>query len=102
MSNSSQDQADVPIPHNLLKRIWGLRRWRRLSSVILRRLRLSSLFTIKTNGVLLYFHPAVWPIQLWEDPNIFNQDTEFFRRYLRAGDFVVDCGANVGLLSLVA
>ena len=70
--------------------------------MVLRRLHLSHLFTIRTSGIRMRFFPAVWAINLWEDPDVFRQDTEFFRRWLRPGDNVVDCGANVGLLTLVA
>jgi FkbM family methyltransferase len=86
---------------SLLERLWGLRRPRRLASVILRRIKLSHLFTIHTNGVVLRFFPAVWNRNLWENPNIFSADTTFLRRYLRPGDTLVDGGANVGLITLV-
>jgi FkbM family methyltransferase len=85
-----------------ISRLWGLRRPRRLASVVLRRLGLSHLFTIHTNGIRLRFFPAVWTINLWETPDIFSCDTELLRRWLRPGDVFVDCGANVGLMTLVA
>jgi FkbM family methyltransferase len=85
----------------LIRRVWGLRRPRRLASVLLRRLHLSHFFTITTSGVRLRFFPAVWTINLWETPDIFRVDTELLRCWLRAGDVLVDCGANVGLLTLV-
>src|SRR5437660_7594111 len=85
----------------LLRRIWELRRPRRLASVLLRRLHLSHFFTITTSGIRLRFFPAVWTINLWETPDIFRVDTELLSRWLRPGDVLVDCGANVGLLTLV-
>lgn len=87
--------------HPLLARIWGLRNPRRLSSVVLRRFGLSHLFTIQTSGIRLRFFPAAWTITLWESPDFFTGDTELLRRWLRRGDVLVDCGANVGLLTLV-
>jgi FkbM family methyltransferase len=87
---------------DLLNRIWGLRKWRRLTSVVLRRLRISHLFTIRTSGIELRFYPAVWNFNLWENPDIFKADTGFLYRYLRPGNTVVDLGANVGLITLVA
>jgi len=88
--------------HSFLSRVWGLRRPRRLSSVILRRLRLSHHFTIRTSGIRLRFFNAVWTQNLWENPDFFRRDTRLFRRWLRPGDTVIDCGANVGLLTLVS
>jgi FkbM family methyltransferase len=85
----------------LLTRIWGLRRPRRLSSAVLRRLGLSHLFTIRTSGIRLRFFPAVWTMNLWERPDFFHRDTDLLRRWLRPGDVLVDCGANVGLLTNV-
>lgn len=89
------------LTRSLIRRMWGLRRPRRLASVLLRRFHLSQFFTIRTNGIRLRFFPAVWTINLWEAPDIFNRDTELLRRWLRPGDVLVDCGANVGLLTLV-
>lgn len=86
---------------SLMQRIWGLRRPRRLSSVVLRRLRISHLFTYETSGVKLKFFPAIWNINLWEDREMFRNDTELLRRWLRPGDVMVDCGANIGLLTLI-
>lgn len=86
---------------SLLHRLWGLRKPRRLSSVLLRRLRLSRFFTLESSGVRMKFFPAVWPALLWEQPDFFVRDTELLRRWLRPGDVMIDCGANVGLLTLV-
>jgi FkbM family methyltransferase len=85
-----------------LIRLWGLRRPRRLASVLLRRLGISHLFTMRAHGIRLRFFPAVWTINLWEAPEMFGSDTELLRRWLRPGDVFVDCGANVGLMTLVA
>ncbi|HEY6140693.1 MAG TPA: FkbM family methyltransferase [Thermoanaerobaculia bacterium] len=85
-----------------IQRLWGLRRPRRLASVVLRRIGLSRFFTIHTSGIRLRFFPAVWCNILWETPDYFRRDTGLLRRYLRPGDTVVDCGANVGLLTLVS
>lgn len=85
----------------LARRIWGLRKPRRLASVVLRRLHLSHFFTIETSGIRLRFFPAVWTNLLWEQPEYFRRDTELLKRWLRPGDVLLDCGANVGLLTLV-
>jgi FkbM family methyltransferase len=87
--------------HSLLSRIWGLRRPRRLASAVLRRLGLSHYLTIRTSGIRLRFFPAVWTAMLWEQPDFFRRDTDLLRRWLRPGDILVDCGANVGLLAIV-
>jgi FkbM family methyltransferase len=86
----------------LLKRIWGLRKWRRFTSVLLRRLRISHLFRMRVGSISLVFHPAALTIRLWEDPGRYDFDVGFFRAYLRPGDTCIDAGANVGLLTLTA
>src|SRR4026207_1158791 len=91
-----------PVVPDWIIRLWGLRRPRRLASVLLRRLGVSHLFTIRAHGIRLRFFPAVWTINLWETPGMFSRDTELVRRWLRPGDVFVDCGANVGLMTLVA
>jgi FkbM family methyltransferase len=87
---------------NLLERLWALRKWKRLTSVLLRHLRISHLFTVHTSGIRIRFYPTVWNINLWENPETFKDDTDFLYQYLRSGDTVVDLGANIGLISLVA
>jgi FkbM family methyltransferase len=86
---------------SLRSRIWGLRKPRRLASVVLRRLGVSHLFTLRTTGIRLRFFPAVWTTMLWERPDFFKRDTSLLQRWLRPGDVLVDCGANVGLLAIV-
>jgi FkbM family methyltransferase len=65
-------------------------------------LRISHLFTIPTSGIELKFYPAVWNMHLWENPDQFKEDIGLLYRYLRPGNTVVDLGANVGLITLVA
>jgi len=86
----------------LLRRIWGLRKWRRLTSVLLRRLGISHLFRIRVGSISLLFHPAALTIRLWEDSGRYDADIGFFRAYLRQGDTCIDAGANLGLLTLTA
>jgi FkbM family methyltransferase len=83
-------------------RFWGLRKWRHLTSVVLRRLGISKYFKIHVDSITLIFHPAAVTSHLWENTDAFNEDRDFLKRYLKAGDIFVDVGANVGLLSLTA
>jgi FkbM family methyltransferase len=53
-------------------------------------------FRIKQRGYQLRFHAANLSSQLWIDPNEREESLVFFRDYLKAGDRVVDVGANVG------
>lgn len=85
-----------------INRIWGLRKWRRLTSVLLRRLRISALFKIYVDGITLLFHPAAISMNLWEDSTKYKYDRDLFKKYLHEGDVCIDAGANVGLLTLVA
>ena len=87
---------------SLLSRLWGLRKPRRLASVLLRRLHLSHWIVIETNGIRLRFFPAVWMLNLWENRDFGHDDIEILTRWLRPGDVFVDCGANVGLLTNIA
>ncbi len=86
----------------LRQRIWRLRKWRRFTSVLLRRLRISHLFRIRVGPIALRFHPAALAIRLWENAGRYDSDIGFFRAYLRQGDTCIDAGANVGLLTLTA
>jgi len=54
------------------------------------------LFTIQQDGYRLRFHPANLPEQVWIDPLCRVEPLEFFRRYPRSGDLIIDVGANVG------
>ena len=85
---------------SLARRVWGLRRPRRLASVVLRRLGLSHLMTIRSSGLRLKFFPTINLTYLWEDPDFFAIDTDFLRALLRPGDVMIDCGANIGQLAL--
>jgi FkbM family methyltransferase len=73
-----------------------------LMSRILMRAGISERFSIPQNGFRLRFYPTSLSASLWVDPHSRVEDEEFFRRYLRAGDTVVDVGANVGSLTLTA
>lgn len=72
-----------------------------LCTVVLMRSGLCRLFQIQTPGdVRLHFFPSAIGGILWQDPSRFDEDAEFFRRYLRPGETFVDVGANVGYLSI--
>jgi len=71
-------------------------------SRLLMRSGLSTLFFIEQDGFRLRFFPSSLSAALWIDPDDRKDDAAFFREYLRAGDTVIDAGANVGSLSLLA
>lgn len=73
-----------------------------LASRVLMRLKISSLFSIRRDGVKLRFHPTSLSAQMWINPMERRADEAFFRSYLRRGDVVIDVGANVGSLTAVA
>lgn len=58
--------------------------------------------TIQQPGFLLRFHPANLSSQLWIDPHERDDSLELFQAYLKAGDYVVDVGANIGHTVLAA
>jgi FkbM family methyltransferase len=94
------------------------RYWRRLRTskhpvrLVIAKLLLESglcrLFRIPQDGFVLRFYPTNQSKFLWTDPNYktsphnAGDEQTFFRRYLRAGDVVLDIGANIGLTSLTA
>lgn len=87
---------------NLLDRIrQEPRPIRFLTSRLLWRSGLSRLFTIQCNGYRVRFYPTAISATCWQYPEG-GDDEDFIRRYCRAGDTVVDVGANIGSLSLAA
>lgn len=71
----------------------------------LMKLRLSSLFRIRQKGFVLKFYPSsmsrvLWVSQYLSEEN-YREEQEFFRRYLRPDDDVIDVGANIGFFTLI-
>jgi FkbM family methyltransferase len=89
------------------RRYWAkLRReshpFRLIFAQLLWRTKLCTLFRFRHNGFVLRFYPSAFSTVLWTDPDSPRDDEDFFARYLRPGDVVVDVGANIGTLSLAA
>ncbi|MDF2775162.1 MAG: methyltransferase, FkbM family [Geminicoccaceae bacterium] len=63
---------------------------------------ISRLLLIRRRDFVLRFYPSSISIALWVDRDGRNDDEDFFRRYLRRGDVVIDVGANIGNLTLQA
>lgn len=75
-------------------------------AALLVKLRLSSLFRINCDGFVLKFYPShcskvLWLKQYKADMR-YTEETHFFMSYLRVGDVVIDVGANIGYLTLLA
>lgn len=71
----------------------------------LMKLRISSLFRIRQKGFVLSFYPSsmsrvLWVGQYLSEEN-YREEQEFFRRYLRPDDDVIDVGANIGFFTLI-
>lgn len=64
--------------------------------------RIFSLITFNRKGVEFYCHNDPFSFWLWNHADELRADELFFERFLRAGDVVVDAGANIGLLTLRA
>jgi len=62
---------------------------------------LCRLLTIQQEGFRLRFYPSSMSATLWVAPRDRQRDEQFFRRYLRPGDIVIDVGANIGTLSII-
>jgi hypothetical protein len=69
---------------------------------LLRETGLCRAFTVRTDLYRLRFFPTARSCAMWTNPASGKRDDVFFRRCLRAGDTVVDVGANVGALTLTA
>ena len=63
---------------------------------------LSALFTIQLDGYALRFYPTNVSANLWINPGTHFHDLTLFEDYCRPGDTVVDVGANIGEVSIVA
>ncbi len=74
----------------------------KLSKKILTKLGLSSAFMIDRGSYKLRAYPSSLSSALWNDPYCRYDTERFFQSYLRAGDTVVDIGANIGTLTLEA
>jgi FkbM family methyltransferase len=61
----------------------------------------SRAFKSQHDGFALRFYPSNISEQLWIDPNFRRAELDFFYRYVRSGDKIVDVGANIGDTALV-
>ncbi|MGH2443585.1 MAG: FkbM family methyltransferase [Chloroflexota bacterium] len=61
-----------------------------------------SFVIIQRAGYKLRFYPTALTRFMWSNENARMEDEAFFSRYLRPGDAVIDVGANIGHLSLLA
>ena len=92
-----------------IKRLWDAlkihkgRRTRLLSGLFLMKSGASPLICMKRRGIRYRFYPSALSMALWIKPFARESVVEsFIRRYLRPGDVVVDAGANIGTLTLLA
>lgn len=73
---------------------------------ILMKSRVSPLFRIRQDGFVLKFYPSSISRVLWVDQclsqNSYTETKQFFKRYLRPNDVVVDVGANIGFFTLMS
>lgn len=73
-----------------------------LFSRILWKTGLSSWFLIRRENHLLRFYPSSVSATLWVDAADLQESEAFLKSYLRRGDVMLDVGANIGQLSLLA
>ncbi len=64
--------------------------------------KLCNFLTIKMNSYKLFFSPSSLSLALWLNPNDRKDDDYFFQSYLEKNDNVIDVGANIGSLTLLA
>jgi hypothetical protein len=73
-----------------------------LISRVLWRSRLCQLFNIQRDGYVIRFWPTSLSAELWMRPDARGEEERLFARYLRLGDCVIDVGANIGTVTLMA
>lgn len=74
-----------------------------LMSRLLWKTRACMLFRINiSDSWFIRFYPTALSATLWVDQDTLNEEDIFFHSYLRKNDCVVDIGANIGYLTLVA
>ena len=76
--------------------------FRSFIAYLLSKLHISHFIRYKRNGSILQMRSAGLARSLWEDPNLVLDGELFFSTAIRPGDIVVDVGANIGVLSLLA
>jgi len=75
---------------------------RSILAYVLSKTGLSSLIRYRRNGLIFQLRTAGLARILWEDPNFVLDGELFLSQVSRPGDRVVDIGANIGVLSLLA
>ncbi|MBD2538440.1 FkbM family methyltransferase [Coleofasciculus sp. FACHB-SPT36] len=73
-----------------------------LLSRVLMRSGICRFFKVKQNGYYLRFYPSALSATLWIYPDDRQSEESFFRSYLKKGDKVIDVGANIGSLTVLA
>jgi len=87
-----------------LARLWATRRERasELALDLLVGTGLCRVVVMRAHGVRIRLTPAAMCRYLWRDRRAYAADLAIYPRLLRPGDTVVDAGANIGLVALVA
>jgi hypothetical protein len=75
---------------------------RSMLAYVLSKARLSSLIRYRRNGSIFQLRSAGLARILWADPDFVLDGELFLSTVFRPGDTVIDVGANIGVLSLLA
>lgn len=54
------------------------------------------------DGFRMRFHPTAMAARLWQEPDHWADDLDFFKGVVRPGDTCLDIGANIGFFSMAA
>ena len=73
-----------------------------LVSRLLMKSGLSKRIIIPRRNYSLRFYPSPYIAQIWINPDYSREEEQFFIRYLKQGDTVIDVGANIGLISFLS
>jgi FkbM family methyltransferase len=75
---------------------------RLLLSKIIKFTGLSQLIKISRGNYFVRFFPSSLSTAIWIDPSIRRDEELLLEKYLKPGDYVIDIGANIGTITLVA
>jgi FkbM family methyltransferase len=61
---------------------------------------LCTLFKFRIENCIFRFYPSKLSWLLWTNPDGYDNELNFLKKYLKLGDVVVDIGANIGVITL--
>lgn len=87
----------------LVKLYHHKRPFRYLLAIFLKKTQLSQQIVFENNGIKFCFFPTSFSQTLWIfAPHFSDEESIFFQQYIQPDDIILDVGANIGSLTLIA